>query len=107
MAKIAAKRSAIANGMVRNVLVGLDHNRAIGCDDGRAEDGVMRGERADAQLAIVLGDVLKLGEPTDINEAPDPGWHYVLVSLRDSEPSLRSWRIRGGVIEEEQVVLEW
>ena len=45
--------------------------------------------------------------PTDIRQAPDPDWHYVLVSLRDVHPSVRSWRIRGGKIEEEQMVLEW
>ncbi len=44
---------------------------------------------------------------TDIRDAPDPAWHYVLVSLRDSEPALRSWRIREGKIEEEPVVLQW
>lgn len=44
---------------------------------------------------------------TDIDAAGDPGWHYVLVSLRDSEPALRSWRIQDGKTEEEPVVLEW
>ena len=24
--------------------------------------------------------------PTDVAQAPDPAWHYVLVSLRDAEP---------------------
>ena len=45
--------------------------------------------------------------PTDIAQAPDPGWHYVLVSLRDIHPSVRSWNIRDGKIEEEPVVLQW
>ena len=45
--------------------------------------------------------------PTDIAAAPDPDWHYVLVSLRDVHPSVRSWRIVNGKIEEEKVVLEW
>lgn len=45
--------------------------------------------------------------PTDIASAPDPGWHYVLVSLRDGHPALRSWNIENGKIEEEMVVLEW
>src|ERR1700730_19156626 len=26
--------------------------------------------------------------PTDIAQAPEPGWHYVLVSLRDTHPTL-------------------
>jgi proteasome lid subunit RPN8/RPN11 len=45
--------------------------------------------------------------PTDISQAPDPDWHYVLVSLRDVHPSVRSWRIVEGKIEEEPVVLQW
>ncbi|MBO0694397.1 MAG: M67 family metallopeptidase [Acidimicrobiaceae bacterium] len=44
--------------------------------------------------------------PTDVAQAPDPGWHYVVVSLRDSEPVLRSYRIRDGRSEEEAVVLQ-
>lgn len=41
--------------------------------------------------------------PTDVEQAPDPGWHYVIVSLRDEAPILRSYAIRGGEITEEPV----
>ncbi|HEX9546596.1 MAG TPA: M67 family metallopeptidase [Acidimicrobiales bacterium] len=44
--------------------------------------------------------------PTDVAQAPDPGWHYVLVSLRDIAPVVRSYRIIDGKIAEEPVVLE-
>ena len=44
--------------------------------------------------------------PTDVEQAPDPTWHYVIVSLRDSAPTLRSYRIADGTIDEEPVVLE-
>jgi len=43
---------------------------------------------------------------TDVAQAPDPTWHYVLVSLRDESPTLRSYRIVDGKIDEEPVVLE-
>ncbi len=43
--------------------------------------------------------------PTDVRQAPDPGWHYVLVSLRDVMPVVRSYSIVDGTITEEQVVL--
>lgn len=43
--------------------------------------------------------------PTDVAQAPDPAWHYVIVSLRDDEPSLRSYRIADGAVTEEPVVL--
>ena len=43
---------------------------------------------------------------TDVAQAPDPSWHYVLVSLRDESPTLRSYRIVDGKIDEEPVVLE-
>ena len=45
--------------------------------------------------------------PTDIAQAPDPGWHYVLVSLRDTHPVVRSYRIIEDRVEEEQVALQW
>jgi proteasome lid subunit RPN8/RPN11 len=43
--------------------------------------------------------------PTDVAQAPDPDWHYVIVSLRDDAPSLRSYRIVDEIISEEQVGL--
>ena len=43
--------------------------------------------------------------PTDVAQAPDPNWHYVLVSLRDDAPMTRSYRIVDGKITEEAVVL--
>lgn len=41
--------------------------------------------------------------PTDLAQAPDPSWHYVLVSLRNEVPSVRSYRIVEGVPTEEIV----
>ncbi len=44
--------------------------------------------------------------PTDVAQAPDPGWHYAIVSLQhDDAPSLRSYRIVDGVVTEEDVVV--
>ena len=42
---------------------------------------------------------------TDIDQAPDPGWHYVVVSLRDTHPVVRSYRIADGRVDEESVVV--
>ena len=42
---------------------------------------------------------------TDVSQAPDPTWHYVLVSLRDGAPTLRSYRIADGVVQEEPVAV--
>lgn len=41
--------------------------------------------------------------PTDVAAAPDPGWHYVIVSLKADAPVLRSYRIVDGTIAEERV----
>ncbi|HKY15069.1 MAG TPA: M67 family metallopeptidase [Microthrixaceae bacterium] len=41
--------------------------------------------------------------PTDVAQAPDPAWHYVIVSLRQDAPVLRSYRIVDGEITEEPV----
>jgi proteasome lid subunit RPN8/RPN11 len=43
--------------------------------------------------------------PTDVVQAPDPSWHYVIVSLRDVQPVVRSYRIVDGLVEEESVVI--
>ena len=44
--------------------------------------------------------------PTDVAQAPEPGWHYVIVSLRQEAPVLRSYRIADGRIVEEDVAVE-
>ncbi|HEY5263018.1 MAG TPA: M67 family metallopeptidase [Acidimicrobiales bacterium] len=41
--------------------------------------------------------------PTDVAQAPDPTWHYVLVSLRDVPTVIRSFHVVDGVIEEEEI----
>lgn len=43
--------------------------------------------------------------PTDVAQAPDPGWHYLIVSLRDVAPMLRSFRIVDGDVDEEHVTV--
>ncbi len=41
--------------------------------------------------------------PTDVAQAPDPGWHYVIVSLKREAPEARSYRIVDGAISEEPI----
>ena len=43
--------------------------------------------------------------PTDVAQAPDPSWHYVLVSLRHEVASVRSYRIVDGRVDEEEIVV--
>lgn len=47
-----------------------------------------------------------LPSPTDVAQAPDPGWHYILVSLRLPTPVVRSFTIVDGEVAEEPLVLE-
>ena len=42
---------------------------------------------------------------TDIEQAPDPGWHYVIVSLKREAPETRSYRIVDGTVAEERVAV--
>jgi proteasome lid subunit RPN8/RPN11 len=42
--------------------------------------------------------------PTDIRQAPDSQWHYVLVSLNEVVAEVRSYRIADGVVVEEAVL---
>jgi [CysO sulfur-carrier protein]-S-L-cysteine hydrolase len=43
--------------------------------------------------------------PTDVAQAPDPAWHYVIVSLRDIQPVVRSYRIADGQVDEESLII--
>ena len=43
---------------------------------------------------------------TDVRQAAEPNWLYVIVSLKDGDPVLRSFRIVDGNIGEVPVVLE-
>ena len=38
--------------------------------------------------------------PTDVAQAPDPGWFYVIVGLKRGAPEIRSYRIVGETIAE-------
>lgn len=43
--------------------------------------------------------------PTDVRQAPDPGWHYVIVTLAREVPEFRSFRIIGEEITEEPITV--
>lgn len=43
---------------------------------------------------------------TDVRDAPDPAWLYVIVSLKYGDPVVRSYRIRAGEIAEVPVILD-
>jgi proteasome lid subunit RPN8/RPN11 len=46
--------------------------------------------------------------PTDIDQAGNPflaGWRWVLVSLRQAEPVVRSYLIEDGTVREEEITL--
>lgn len=40
---------------------------------------------------------------TDVAQAPDPTWHYVIVSFKRDAPESRSYRIVDGEISEEPI----
>jgi proteasome lid subunit RPN8/RPN11 len=40
---------------------------------------------------------------TDVAQAPDPSWHYVIVSMKDDAPVTRSFRILDGDIVDEPI----
>ncbi len=40
---------------------------------------------------------------TDVAKAPDPGWHYMIVTLMRGVPEPRSYRIVAGQISEERI----
>ena len=42
---------------------------------------------------------------TDVNQAPDPTWHYVIVSLKRNAPEARSYLLVDGTIIEEAIAV--
>lgn len=66
-------------------------------------------EAADAAGLAIVGVVHShthtdpYPSPTDVEQAPDPDLHYVIVSLRDDAPMMRSYRIVDGTITEEPI----
>ncbi|MCX6531827.1 MAG: M67 family metallopeptidase [Actinobacteria bacterium] len=42
--------------------------------------------------------------PTDVAQAPDPAWHYVIIGLKRDAPETRSYRIVDGQISESQII---
>ena len=70
----------------------------------------LRAERdAEAQGWEILGVVhshthtAAFPSPTDVTQAPDPAWHYAIVSLQHDEPALRSFRIVDESVAEEPI----
>ena len=43
--------------------------------------------------------------PTDVAQAPDPAWCYIIVSLKRDAPELRGYRIANGAISEVGLVI--
>ena len=43
--------------------------------------------------------------PTDVAQAPDPTWHYVIVSLKREAPEVRSYLMADGDIAEESIAV--
>jgi [CysO sulfur-carrier protein]-S-L-cysteine hydrolase len=73
---------------------------------------LLRAERdAEAERSAILGvfhshtHTEPYPSPTDVAQAPDPGWHYVIVSLKRDAPEARSYRIVDGTIAEEPIIL--
>ncbi|MFM7745986.1 MAG: Mov34/MPN/PAD-1 family protein [Actinomycetota bacterium] len=44
--------------------------------------------------------------PTDVAQAPDPGWHYLIVTLVRDVPEARSFRIDQAAVEGSQITEE-
>lgn len=44
--------------------------------------------------------------PTDVANAPDPAWHYVIVGLKRDAAETRSYLIVDGAVVEEQLTLD-
>lgn len=73
-------------------------------------DGFLAADRALGPLDLDVVGVMHshthtdpYPSPTDVAQADNPlltGWHYVIVSLRDTEPMVRSWLLDDRTIVE-------
>lgn len=67
--------------------------------------------RADAEGLEVLGVFHShthseaYPSPTDVAQAPDPSWHYAIVSFAHRPYALRSYRIDDDLVSEEPVIV--
>ncbi|HUF33024.1 MAG TPA: M67 family metallopeptidase [Acidimicrobiales bacterium] len=82
---------------------------SIGPDGWEAADAVI-GDRPLEILGVVHSHTHTdaYPSPTDVDKAANPlleGWHWVLVSLREPEPVLRSYVITDGTIVEEPIAV--
>lgn len=82
---------------------------SIGPDGWEAADEVIGGSKL-AIVGVVHSHTHTEAypSPTDVEKASNPlleGWHWVLVSLRQAEPVLRSYVIPDGKIVEEPISL--
>jgi proteasome lid subunit RPN8/RPN11 len=107
-----------ACGLVAGPAIGSAVHRVYRCRNSAASARVytvdpldhLRAERdAEARGWEILGVVHShthtpaYPSATDVAQAPDPAWHYLIVSLQHEEPSLRSFRIVGDEVTEEDV----
>lgn len=105
------------------LLVGRGHRveRFVGCTNEAASARIytipprelLRAERAAEDDGLEIIGVFHshthsepYPSPTDVDQAPDPTWHYVIVSLKREAPETRSYRIAQGRISEERVAVE-
>ena len=72
----------------------------------------LRADREAERLGLEISGVMHshthtdaYPSPTDVEQAPDPFWHYVIVSLRQDAPVTRSYRIVDRTLAEEVVAL--
>ena len=78
---------------------------------GRQPGPAARAPRADDEGLSVIGvfhshtHTEAYPSPTDVAQAPDPSWHYVLVSLRDRRDVRAQLRIVDGGVDEEPVAV--
>ena len=98
-----------ADGVVRDVVA--SRNVADSAKVYEIDPGVLLRafRRADDEGVDVLGVFHShthseaYPSPTDVRQAPDPSWHYVIVSLRDTPAELLSYRIVDGIVSPEAV----
>jgi len=73
----------------------------------------LRAERAAEDAGLEIRGVMHshthteaYPSPTDVAAAPDPEWHYLIVTLKREKPEVRSYRIVDGSIAEVRLEIQ-
>jgi proteasome lid subunit RPN8/RPN11 len=109
---IGPMRNGVTTGVITEVWPAVNADASARTYSVDSKDMLRASRAADARDDEIVGvwhshtHTDAYPSPTDVAQAVDPGWLYVIVSLRDDAPVLRAYRIVDEHIAEVAVVVD-